>query len=158
MTRHDIIFDINYSHYMEKMFCVITSRIDKLISVILMMLGFAVFAPYSGSFIFGAFIAALSAIQFIYQFGKQSGLAQEQSKKYLELMTSAEKYDDTELLNRLNELQKNDCSVWSVFESAAHKKAAIKLGLEDTSMPLNFTEKFIAFFAGGLPKEQKVTQ
>ncbi|ELQ6039646.1 hypothetical protein R2226_003836 [Cronobacter sakazakii] len=158
MTRHDIIFDINYSHYMEKMFCTITSRIDKLISVILMMLGCAVFAPYSGNFIFGAFIAAFSAIQFIYQFGKQSGLAQEQSKKYLELMTESERYDDIELLNRLNDLQKNDCSVWSVFESAAHKKAAIKLGLEDSTSPLNFTEKFFAFFAGGLPKEQKVIQ
>lgn len=68
---------------MEKMFCTITSRIDKLISVILMMLGCAVFAPFSSNFIFGAFIAALSAIQFIYQFGKQSGLAQEQSKNIL---------------------------------------------------------------------------
>ncbi|QIU89346.1 hypothetical protein [Yokenella regensburgei] len=158
MTRHDIIFDINYSHYMEKMFCTITSRIDKLISVVLMMLGFAVFAPYSGNFIFGAFIAALSAIQFIYQFGKQSGMAQEQSKKYLELMTEAAKYDDAELLKQLNELQKNDCPVWSIFDSAAHKKATIKLGLDDTSSPLNFFEKSFAFFAGGLPKEQKGTQ
>ncbi|HGK3930920.1 hypothetical protein [Klebsiella variicola] len=158
MTRHDIIFDINYSHYMEKMFCTITSRIDKLISVILMMLGCAVFAPFSGNFIFGAFIAALSAIQFIYQFGKQSGLAQEQSKKYLELITEAARYDDNELLNRLNDLQKNDCPVWSVLESAAHKKATIKLGLDDSTSPLSFTEKLFALFAGGLPKEQKVTQ
>lgn len=122
-----------------------------------MMLGFAVFAPYSGSFVFGAFIAALSAIQFIYQFGKQSGMAQEQAKKYLELMTEEAKYDDGELLKRLNELQKNDCSVWCVFESVAHKKTAIKLGLIDNSTPLSRTEKFFAFFAGGLPKEPKVT-
>lgn len=155
MTRHDIIFDINYSHYMEKMFCTITSRIDKLISVILMMLGCAVFAPYNGSFIFGAFIAALSAIQFIYQFGKQSGLAQEQSIKYLELMTEAERYDDNELLKRLTDLQKKDCSVWSIFESAAYKKAAIKLGFDDSTSPLSFTEKLFAFFAGGLPKNTR---
>ncbi|WP_251850626.1 hypothetical protein [Klebsiella aerogenes] len=158
MTRHDIIFDINYSYYMEKMFCTITSRIDKLISVILMMLGFAVFSPYSGNFIFGAFIAAISATQFIYQFGKQSGLAQEQSKKYLELMTQAKKFEDDELLKCLNELQKNDSLVWSIFESSAHKKAAIKLGLVDNSTPLTFMEKCFALLAGGLPKEQKVTQ
>lgn len=157
MTRHDIIFDINYSHYMEKMFCIITGRFDRLISVVLMMLGAAVFSPYNNKFLFGTIIAALSAIQFIYQFGKQSGMAQEQAKKYLELMTEETKYSDDQLLFLLKEFQKNDCSVWGVFDSIAHKKAAIKLGLIDNSAPLSRTERFFAFFAGGLPKEQKVT-
>lgn len=45
-------------------------------------------------------------------------------------MTEAARYDDHELLNRLNDLQKNDCSVWSVFESAAHKRQLSSLGLK----------------------------
>lgn len=156
MTKHDIIFDINYSYYMEKMFCTITGRIDKFISVILIMLGCAVFAPFSGNFIYGVFIAALSAIQFTYQFGKQSGLAQEQSKRYLELMTEAEQFDEIELLNRLKKTQETDCLAWGVLESSAYKKATIKLGLQDNSEPLNFLERSFALLAGGLPKEQKV--
>ncbi|HFK2693679.1 TPA: hypothetical protein ACG1DO_003494 [Kluyvera ascorbata] len=156
MTRHDMIFDINYSFYVEKMTATLAGRIDRLISVLLMVLGCAAFSPFSGMFIFGVFIAALSAIQFIYQFGKLSGLSEEHAKKYLRLMTEESKYDDAELLTKLTKLQETDCNSWGLIVPAAFKRTCYKLGLDDDSAELGPMEKVFAWFAGDLPKRPKV--
>lgn len=156
MTRHDMIFDINYSFFLEKMTCTITGRLDRLISTLLMVLGCAVFSPFSGMFIFGVFIAALSAVQFIYQFGKQSGLSEEQAKKYLSLMTEESQLDEKVLLSRLQKLQENDSNAWGLLKSAAYKRTCYKLGLTDSTEPLGPIEKLFAWFAGDLPKTPKV--
>lgn len=157
MTRHDVIFDINYSFYVEKMTSTLAGRIDRLISVLLMVLGCAAFSPFSGMFIFGVFIAALSAIQFIYQFGKLSGLAEDHAKKYLCLMTEESKYDDTELLTKLTKLQETDSNSWGLITSAAFKRTCYKLGLDDDSAELGLMEKVFAWLAGDLPKRPRVT-
>lgn len=157
MTRHDIIFDITYSYYIEKMTCTIMGRIDRLISTLLMVFGCAVFSPFNGTFIFGVLIAALSAMQFIYQFGKQSGLSEEHAKKYLKLMTEASNFADNELLNRLNKLQESDCNPWGVLKPAAFKRSCYKLGLTDSTHPLGRIEKIFAWCAGDLPRPPKVT-
>lgn len=152
MTREQIIFDINYSHYVEKTFSIVMSRIDKLISVVLMILGLALFAPFNNNFAFGLLVAVLSAVQFTYQFGKQAGISQNQAQKYLTLMTEESRFKDEDLLINLVELQKNDSSVWGVCESIAYKKAALKLGLVDETPDLSTQEKLFAVISGGIPK------
>ena len=60
MTRDDYKFYIHYSYVLEKMNYTLLTRIDKLITLMLIVLGFSVFAPYSNLFIFGLFVAVLS--------------------------------------------------------------------------------------------------
>lgn len=152
MTRHDLVFDINYSYFLEKMSATLTGRIDRFISVTLMVLGCAVFSPYSGVFIFGVLIAALSAVQFIYQFGKISGLSEEQAKRYLQLMTEEANLSDSDLLVRFCKLQENDSSPFGLLKGAAFKRTCYKLGFEDTSDSLANMEKIVSWLAGDLPK------
>ncbi len=70
MTRDDYKFYVHYSYVLEKMNYTVLTRIDKLITLMLIVLGFSVFAPYSNLFIFGLFVAVLSVLQLVYQFGQ----------------------------------------------------------------------------------------
>ena len=45
MNRDDLEFDINYSYFIEKMNYTLLNRIDKGITLVLIVLGFSVFAP-----------------------------------------------------------------------------------------------------------------
>lgn len=48
MNRDDIIFDIHYSHYLEKMFATLTGRIDRIITFIIILSGCGVFVSVTG--------------------------------------------------------------------------------------------------------------
>lgn len=50
MTRDDMIFDVNYSFHLEKMYFTVLTRIDKAITMLLIVLGFSVFAPFMNLF------------------------------------------------------------------------------------------------------------
>lgn len=58
MSRYDLIFDITYSHYVEKMFATLTGRIDRLMTFLIILSGCGVFVSITGYVWFGAFIAA----------------------------------------------------------------------------------------------------
>ncbi|WP_426723581.1 hypothetical protein [Enterobacter cloacae complex sp. 279F5] len=60
MNRDDLEFDIHYSFFIEKMNYTLLNRIDKGITLVLIVLGFSVFAPYNNMFLFGVAVAILS--------------------------------------------------------------------------------------------------
>lgn len=151
MNRHNIIFDINYSYYLEDMFSTLTGRIDKLISIILFILGGSVFMPFSNLLLFGLLVSCLSAIQYFYEFSKYSCFSNIQAKKYLKLIYNESKLNDTELHDKFNELQKSDTKCYGILANAAYKRASIKLGLDDHTK-LTKIESLFAWFAGDLPK------
>ncbi|MBD2816878.1 hypothetical protein ID850_19635 [Xenorhabdus sp. Flor] len=151
MNRNDIIFDINYSYYLENLFGTLMGRIDKLISITLIVLGGSVFSPFGNLFIFGVFVAIISAAQFIYQPGRSSGISYEQAKKYRQLITLEPMLTNEELHNRFNEIQSLDSNPWAVLRSAAYKRASIKLGLVDNTAPLTKIESIWSWIAGDLP-------
>ncbi|MCP9270511.1 hypothetical protein M5U04_21180 [Xenorhabdus sp. XENO-1] len=151
MSRNDIIFDTHYSHYLESLFGTLMGRIDKFISITLIVLGGAVFSPLGNLFVFGAFVAVISAAQFIYQPGRSSGISDEQAKKYLQLMTLEPTLSDEELARRFYELQSVDNKPWTVLKSPAYKRACIKLGMADETAALTKYESIWAWIAGDLP-------
>ncbi len=154
MTRSDIIFDLHYSYFLENMFSTLMGRMDKTMSLLLIVLGGTAFAPFSNVFVFGVSVAALSAAQFIYQPGKQEGVASEHAKKYLQLITMSDDLDDGALLKRFNQLQSLDSKPWGALKNAAHRRATIALGLNDAEPELNRWESAWAWLAGDLPKKQ----
>lgn len=151
MTRSDLKFDIHYSFFLEKMNYTLLTRIDKSITLILMVLGFSVFAPFANLFFFGALVAFLSVIQLVYQFGQAAGLSKEQMRQYRKLMVNMESLSDSETKDQFLKLQDADSLPWQSLEFAAHKRATIVLGLVDESMPLTFKQKIICYIAGDVP-------
>ncbi len=123
-------------------------------SLLLIVLGGVAFAPFSNVFFFGVSVATLSAAQFIFQPGKQEGIAGEHAKKYLQLITMADTLDDAALLKRFNELQSLDSKPWGALANAAQRRATIVLGLNDTRPELNYWEAMMSWVAGDLPKKE----
>ncbi|EKZ6149710.1 hypothetical protein EGH67_05915 [Klebsiella aerogenes] len=155
MCRDDVIFDLHYSYFLENMFSTLMGRMDKTMSLFLIVLGGTAFAPFSNAFVFGVSVATLSAAQFIFQPGKQEGISSEHAKKYLQLISISDSLDDEILLNRFNELQSLDSRPWGVLKNAAQRRATIALGLHDIQPELTRWESLWSWFAGDLPvKEQ----
>lgn len=151
MNRDDIIFDIHYSHYLEKMFATFTGRIDRIITFIIILSGCGVFVSVTGYFIVGALIAALSICQVVFQFSRASGIAAEHARKYLALITDEPELTNEELLSRFKLLQDSDSEPWGSLKPAAHKRASIVLGRTDNSRALTRKEAFFARLGGDLP-------
>lgn len=152
MSRQDLIFDINYSYYLEKMFSTLTGRIDRIMTFLIILSGCGVFVSITGYVWFGAFIAALSISQVVYQFSRSSGVATEQARIYLELITDEESLTDEELQARFKQLQSVDSKAWGCLELPAHKRTAIALERPDTTRELASLEKLAAWLAGDLPR------
>lgn len=148
MTRHDIIFDITYSHYLEKMFGTITGRIDRGITLIIIAVGLSAFTPLFSKAWFAGIIGLLSVAQIVYQFARQSGVSDDLARKYLNLSTDADLLSDEDLHARFKSLQDSDSNAWSVLKNAAYKRACCVLGLPDATRPLTKREKTFAFLAG----------
>lgn len=152
MNRDDIIFDIHYSHYLEKMFATLTGRIDRIITFIIILSGCGVFVSMTGYFIVGALIAALSICQVVFQFSRASGIAEEHARKYLSLITDEPELTKEDLLARFKLLQDTDSNPWGSLQAAAHKRASIALGRTDNSRALTRKESIMSWLAGDLPR------
>lgn len=154
MTRHEMIYQINYSHYVERMQATICARIDRLLSVLTLILGASVFADFKGTMAYGALIAIISSVSFIYQFGKAAAVADSQSTRYLQLIRNEPSLSDDALKSEFLKLEAVDSKVWNVLELAAQQRATIALGLkDDTPITLTRYQKIISWLAGGLPNQ-----
>ncbi|WP_455852722.1 hypothetical protein [Pantoea endophytica] len=148
MNRHDLIFDITYSHYLEKMYGTITGRIDRGITLIIIVVGFSVFFPLFSKAWFAGLIGILSVAQIVYQFARQSGISEDLARKYLSLLTDADQLTDADLHLRFKTLQDSDSNVWGVLKDPAYKRACRSMGATDATEPLTFRQKAFAFMAG----------
>ncbi|EPQ0974071.1 hypothetical protein ACX3OY_17235 [Citrobacter farmeri] len=151
MSRYNLVFDIHYSYYLEKMFATLTGRIDRLMTFLIILSGCSVFVSITGYIWFGAFIAALSVSQVVYQFSRSSGIATEQARLYLDLISDENSLTDEELLLRFKQLQNADSKPWGCLELSAQKRATIVLELTDKTRELTKFEAIMAWLAGDLP-------
>lgn len=156
MTRDDYKFYIHYSYVLEKMNYTLLTRIDKLITLMLIVLGFSVFAPYSNLFIFGLFVAVLSVLQLVYQFGQEAGMSKEQARHYKRLLIESDTLSEDQLQARYLKIQDTDSNPWKSLERAAFIRACIFAGVP-IKYDLTTKEKFIAWCAGDLPLENELT-
>lgn len=154
MTRDDLQFDITYSFFIEKMNFTLLNRIDKGITLSLIVLGCSVFAPISNMFVFGLFVAVLSVLQLVYQFGQEAGLSKEQMRQYKRLLVEFSILPEEELRTRFLKIQDADSNPWGSLQDAAFKRTCIALGRSDDTR-LSKLHCAIAWLAGDLPRSQK---
>jgi len=152
MNREDLEFSITYSYYLEKMNYRLLTRIDKLITLILIVLGFAVFAKYSNMFVFGAVVAVLSVLQLVYQFAQEAGISKEQMRHYRSLKVNMKDIGDDELRQRFAKIQDSDSMPWQSLEDAAFNRTLIALGQPSQMVKLTVKNAVLSWLAGDLPK------
>lgn len=153
MEREDLLYRIEYSYNFESMFSKITWRIDKLISLILLILGSAVFSGIQGAFWFGLAVAVLTAIQMTYQYAKASEHSSAQSRAYMKLLTLESRYSDDELLDKMVEIEDGDHKPWLALSDLAIIRTNIRKGYSPENDPqLPWHIKIIGWFAGDLPR------
>lgn len=101
---------------------------------------------------YGALIALITAISFIYQFGKASAFANERAREYLRLMRRIPSItDDEQLLKEFDELESSDSKVCSLLDDAVYQKTVKSLGLTDEfPVTLSPIKKVASFIAGCL--------
>lgn len=153
MEREDLLYRIEYSYNFESMFSKITWRIDKLISLILLILGSAVFSGVQGAFWFGLAVAILTAIQMTYQYAKASEHSSAQSRAYMKLLTLESRFNDDELLDKIVEIEDGDHKPWLALSDLAIIRTNIRKGYgpeHDPQLPWHI--KIIGWFAGDLPR------
>lgn len=152
MTRRDLEYNILYSYYLEKMYATITGRIDKAISFLLLLSGSAVFASFGSNVFFGFFVAFLTCLSLIYEFGKKSAAAYDHSKSYHELFIMKDELNDEELLTRFRAITRNDTSVWNCLSVAARKRAIFAIYGENNEA-VNYTtlQCIMSWLAGDKP-------
>ncbi|CAK6615101.1 hypothetical protein [Providencia stuartii] len=130
MSRNDLIDRVIYSHYLEQLYSTALGRVDKLISILIFIFGSAIVLQ-ANTFVFGVLIAALTAIQSTCQFGKKSGEAKRKAFDYQKLFTIESKYDDSDLVDRILEIEASDSTPWSSLSPIATLKAQIKMGVDE---------------------------
>lgn len=149
MNREDLEARILYSHYLERLYSTACGRIDKIISVLIIISGSSIILK-ANPVIFGVFIVVLTVVQTEFQFGKKSGSARKKSFDYQRLYTNESRYTDEDLNHHLLELESSDDPIWASLEEVAVIKTEIKLGTSDaaalTRLPLK--TKLIRFLCG----------
>ncbi len=132
MSREDITTQILYSHYLEKLYATAMGRVDKIISVLIIVFGSSIILN-GNPFIFGVLVVALTGLQTVFQFGNKSGTARKKSFYYQRLYTTESKYNDDDLLFQMLEIESSDEGIWTSLEEIAAVKTEIKLGAADFS-------------------------
>lgn len=132
MSRQDVITRILYSHYLEKLYATATGRMDKIISVLILIFGSSIILN-GNPFLFGILVVILTGMQTVFQFGRRSGSTRKRAYDYQRLYTNESKYTDEDLLFHMLEIESSDNSIWSSLEEIAAVKTEIKLGASDIS-------------------------
>ena len=148
MDRDDILDRVLYGYFLEQLFSVATGRLDKLFSVVSIILGSSVIGGFIPE-VSGVLIVVIATVQTISGFGQKSGNAMRKSAEYLQLYDDAEKYSDSELKMQLKLLEKTDDNIWSSLKDIAILKTQIKIGISvEQQEKLSAKSKLMRFLCG----------
>lgn len=151
MQPHDVLFSLRYSFHINTMQATLLARLDKMLSFTLLLLGSAVAASFGWQAALGFVVAALSAIQFVWQPGRASMLAERQAAAYRTLLGQIGHLNASQLQQNYQQLQQSDPAEIGSLRDPAFKRAAIALDLEDT-ITLTPWQRFMAWLSGDLPR------
>ncbi|EPY4252841.1 TPA: hypothetical protein L9P67_002307 [Klebsiella pneumoniae] len=155
MTREATLFNIRYSFHIETMQATLYNRVDKFLTFAQILLGSAIFADYGSLPLFGACVATISIVSFVWQPGKMALLHETQAKKMKALTTMPASISDDDLYASYQKAEETDNPTLGLLRDAAYKRAWIAMGHPEESKKVTLTvaEKIFAWLAGDLPKD-----
>ncbi|OLO05247.1 hypothetical protein BTW07_04250 [Salinicola socius] len=151
MSRNRTEFNIYVSYNVEKLTETYYSRLDRLFTLLMILMGSAVFSGLSSQYWMGVVIVIVPALQLVYRFGEVAGQAGSQKHRYSSLMNRMQHMEDEELADAFIRTQERDVRPLSAIESLAFNKACHMRGQADHCADLNLLEKFLAVFIGANP-------
>lgn len=144
MSRDESLYQIYYSYLLHRSFAILTGRIDKFMTFLLLLLGSSVMASIGNSVLIGFLIAAIAAMQNAFKPSSSSEASRIQAARYLNLYTENEDLNRDELKDQKLSIQEDDLHPWLSVENIAEYRADIFLKNE-SSIVLNKFEKLIGF-------------
>lgn len=148
--KHDLVFRIWNSYWLECIAEKYNRRIDTVINAIMLILGASVFAGSQFSWFSGGVIAILSGCRIAWNFGQRAEAAKQQARRYAVLLDEANKLSIDELAGRLSMIEEFDSIVMECMDNPARSKASISMGLNHRES-LCLSEKLIAMLTVGIP-------
>ncbi|PVZ84849.1 hypothetical protein C9426_22110 [Serratia sp. S1B] len=154
MSREDMLYQILYSHRLEKMFSTLTGRIDKGLSFLLIFLGSSVIAGFGYPVAIGLTIAGISAFKMAFRFEAAAEHSRKQAANYLRLFNTQQLFEsEPDLLGAITKIQDDDHAPWSILISPAMVATQIEMGKKPTSK-LKFMERIFAQASGAIVEKR----
>lgn len=149
-------FMLYYSYCVEEVAEAFNRRLDRLLTLALLVLGASIIASFKASIYGGLLVALISGLQLTYKFGEGAGKSKNQKARYDELIHNRGAMADKSLSSKLAVICKSDSTVSGWIKAVAHKKACIMLG-EDTNVVLTRWQRFLATVSGAGPITTQTT-
>ncbi|WP_404983019.1 hypothetical protein [Cobetia marina] len=158
--RNELVFQANYALNVEKVVERFNRRMDRFLSLALLLLGSSVAASIGNQVVWGVAVALISSLQFVYRYGEHAGIADDQMRSYQNLVRDIEvrKLSDDAIRDRLEELSESDSKTASFMEQIAHRNTLIRRGQIDKCHDFNWYLTVLAFLFGGTPLPKKSRQ
>ncbi|WP_340617190.1 hypothetical protein [Xenorhabdus entomophaga] len=153
-SQTNISFEVNYAYYLEEMTSIYNHRCNQLCSFLQLFLGASVFANTQYGWLFGLFIAFISALQFSLKFGEKAGNAKAQVSRYRILLDELSSLSEDDIIKRMQSIEKSDTQTLSSLKNPARKRTFIALNGSDieSNKPLTRLERISSVIGGGIPR------
>ena len=137
----DLVFKVAYSFCYEKMMYKFWGRLDKLCSMLLLLLSASVMASFASATCLGLAVAAVSVLQFVY---------------YSRLYADLPDLDTAQIKFRMNEMLPADSDAIGLLAHPAYLAACAMLNRMPPTYPpqreMTLCERAAAHFAGEFPE------
>ncbi|MGY3853989.1 hypothetical protein ACW5W8_14345 [Aeromonas aquatilis] len=151
MSRHNLNYQLRYSHAIEDMHARFWARSDRLLTFFQIVLGSAVFADVGNNMLFGGLLVVLSTLSFVWQPAMTALRFAKRGENYARLIINEPTMSDDDLRAALSSATEDMPSEIGLLTKAAELRATYALGCT-TTQKLTFWETVFAFIAGDVPK------
>ena len=158
--RNKLEFRAIYNFHVEMLTECFNRRMDRFLTLLLILFGSSIAASFYGQALWGALVAIISAIQFVYRFGEHAAIADDRAKEYQRLvrdMMTSDMQDD-EFRRRNEAISGHDSKPPTFIKQIAFRNTLIQRGqIEECSEFGRWTSLMSVLF-GGTPMPKKPHQ
>lgn len=152
----DLVFKVAYSFCYEKMMYKFWGRLDKLCSMLLLLLSASVMASFASATCLGLAVAAVSVLQFVYAPGVKAVQSKQAFVSYSRLYADLPDLDTAQIKFRMNEMLPADSDAIGLLAHPAYLAACAMLNRMPPTYPsqreMTLCERAAAHFAGEFPE------
>ena len=154
--RQSLVFDVAYSFCYEKMMYKFWGRLDKLCSMLLLLLSASVMVSFASAAFLGLAVAAVSSFQFVYTPGVKAVQSKQEFDAYSRLHAELPDLDTAQIKARMLEILPADSDAIGLLAHPACLAACAMLNRMPPTCPpqreMTLCERVAAHFAGEFPE------